>query len=59
MQLRQIVLEQVKAGMGQEDFHNNPDAEVERFKEMDNDEVLYLISDALDELLLNLKRRDR
>jgi len=59
MQLRQIVLEQVKAGMNQEDFQNNPEAEVERFKEMDNDEVLSRISDALDELLLNLKRRDR
>lgn len=59
MQLRQIVLDQVKAGMSQKDFQNNPDAEVEKFKEMDNDEVLYLISEALDELLLNIKRRDR
>ena len=59
MQLRQIVLTQVKAGRCQEDFQKNPEAEVERFKEMDNDEVLSRISDALDELLLNLKRRDR
>lgn len=59
MRLREIVLKQVRAEMCQEDFQENPEAEVERFNEMDNDEVLIKISDALDELLLNIKRRDR
>ena len=59
MQLRQIVLTQLEAGMCQEDFQKDPDAEIGRLNKMSNDDVLYLISDALDELLLNLKRRDR
>jgi hypothetical protein len=46
--LYEIVLDQVSAGMCQEDFQKNPEAHIVRLNEMTNEQLLWSISDALD-----------
>lgn len=44
------VLDQVRAGMCQEDFQENSEAHIESLNRKTNEELVQLISDALDEL---------
>lgn len=48
--LYEKVLDQVRAGMCQEDFEDNSEAHIDSLNSRTNEEMLQLISDALEEL---------